>query len=320
MTARAAVVVVGAGVIGLSTAVVLAEAGHRVLVYTAEPPEETTSAAAGALWGPWLVEPRVRVLPWAARTLAVLRQLAHLPRAGVAVATGTEISTMEYPPPDWADLLVDRSSCRPSELPRGYRYGTRFSAPLVDMPTYLDYLADRLDALGGAVRVHRFDDLAEVANSGPIVVNCTGIGARSLVGDDSLYPVQGQQLVVTNPGLTEFIEVDTGESEDLIGIYPHRGCVVLGGTAMANRWDRTPDPVVAAAIHARCAAIEPRLRSSRFLAHRVGLRPSRPTVRVEQEEVNGRMIVHNYGHGGAGVSIAWGCAEEVAQLVTRAQD
>ena len=73
------VVVIGAGVIGLTSAVQLAEAGHRVSVVAAEPPRATTSAVAGALWGPWLVEPRERVLPWAAHTLTVLRELAGQP-------------------------------------------------------------------------------------------------------------------------------------------------------------------------------------------------------------------------------------------------
>ena len=86
------VLIVGAGVIGLTTAVVLADAGHRVAVKTAEPSAESTSAAAGALWGPWLVEPIDRVLPWADRTLHTLCELADLPETGVRIALGVEVS------------------------------------------------------------------------------------------------------------------------------------------------------------------------------------------------------------------------------------
>lgn len=105
------VVVVGAGVIGLTTAVGLAETGHRVDVVAAEPPRATTSAVAGALWGPWLVEPRERVLPWAAHTLKILRELAEHPNSGVRIATGIEVSRTSYAPPDWAGLLPDRTPC-----------------------------------------------------------------------------------------------------------------------------------------------------------------------------------------------------------------
>lgn len=76
MATVAPVLVIGAGVIGLSTAVILAEAGYPVVVRAAEPPEVTTSAMAGALWGPWLVQPRHRVLRWAEHTLTTLRHLA----------------------------------------------------------------------------------------------------------------------------------------------------------------------------------------------------------------------------------------------------
>ena len=87
--------------------------------------------------------------------------------------------------------------------------------------------------------------------------------------------------------------------------------MILGGTATAGDDNIDPDPAVAAAIVERCARIEPRLLSARVIGHRVGLRPARPTVRLERE---GR-IVHNYGHGGAGVTLSWGCARYVTTLI-----
>jgi hypothetical protein len=92
------VVVLGAGVIGLTTAVTVAEGGHRVLVRTAEPPGATTSAAAGALWGPWLAEPRDRVLSWASYTLDVLTGLAAQHGTGVRMTAGKDISARHHQP------------------------------------------------------------------------------------------------------------------------------------------------------------------------------------------------------------------------------
>jgi D-amino-acid oxidase len=77
---------------------------------------------------------------------------------------------------------------------------------------------------------------------------------------------------------------------------------------------RTPDPATAEEILERAAVLEPRLRGARVLSHKVGLRPARPAVRVERE---GR-VVHCYGHGGAGVTLAHGCAEDVVGLVREA--
>ncbi|HZX08045.1 FAD-dependent oxidoreductase [Kribbella sp.] len=311
------VVVVGAGVIGLTTAVRLAEAGNQVDVVAAEPPRATTSAVAGALWGPWLVEPRERVLPWAARSLEVLRELADNPKSGVRVVKGIEVSRTSYGPPDWASLLPDRTPCAVEDLPTGYGHGVRYSAPLVDMPVHLDYLLARLQAAGGTLTIRQLTSLDQAgADSHTAIVNCSGIGARQLVPDMDLLPVRGYHVVAENPGLTEFVEADTGDSSDLLAIYPHGDHVILGGTAEPEVWNRDPDAAIAAAIIDRCITLEPRLARATILEHRIGLRPTRPTVRVEAERsTTGRLIVHNYGHSGAGVSLGWGCADEVVTLL-----
>jgi D-amino-acid oxidase len=95
--------------------------------------------------------------------------------------------------------------------------------------------------------------------------------------------------------------------------------VILGGSEAAGDWNLEPVPAVAGRILRDCAAIEPRLQGAQVLAHRVGLRPARPTVRLEAElggtaADGGPLIVHNYGHGGAGLTMSWGCARDAAKL------
>jgi D-amino-acid oxidase len=95
--------------------------------------------------------------------------------------------------------------------------------------------------------------------------------------------------------------------------------VVLGGTEVAGDWNTEPVPAVAMRILRDCAAVEPRLNGARVLGHRVGLRPFRPQVRLEAEPPgNGPLVVHNYGHGGAGITLSWGCAAEAAALAAQA--
>jgi D-amino-acid oxidase len=316
MSAHPDVLVIGAGVIGLTTAVTLAEAGYRVRVFTAEAPGQTTSATAGALWGPWLVEPRERVLPWATTTLDLHRKLAAAPDSGVRIASGIEISNASHGPPDWAHLLPDRRPLPPHELPPGYAHGYRYTAPLIDMPTHLAHLANRLTRAGGTLHHHRIESIEQATHLADHVVNCSGVGARELAHDTSLYPVRGHHLILTNPGLTDFIEADTGDSPDLTAIYPHPHHVILGGTAQPDEWDRITDPATAQAILARCSTLQPQLAHAHVLDQRVGLRPTRPTIRLEPElHPNGALVIHNYGHAGAGVSLSWGCAHEVENLL-----
>ena len=307
--------VIGAGVSGLTTAICLAERGVRTRIWSARMPSDTTSAAAGAMWGPYLVEPFDRVAVWSQRTLATLRKLAESPETGVRLVAGVEASRTPTPPPDWGGQLEGFRLCQPGELPDGFATGWRFIAPLVDMPTYLGYLLQRARAAGVDVELRTVRSLDEASDAAPVVVNCAGIGARDLVPDPSLAPIRGQLVVVENPGITEFFSEDTGLSPELTHFYPFGDTVVLGGLAEEGAWSMEPDPAVAAGILKRCAEVEPRLRDASAIGHRVGLRPTRPEVRVEAERLGALHVIHNYGHGGAGVTLSWGCATEAADLV-----
>ncbi|WP_431728327.1 FAD-dependent oxidoreductase [Verrucosispora sp. TAA-831] len=303
--------VIGAGVSGLTTAICLAEAGLRVTIWAAEPPEQTTSNAAGAMWGPYLVEPVNRVRVWSAQTLDVLWQLATDPQTGVRLVSGIEASREPVAPPEWGNQLDGFRLCEADELPDDFVAGWRYTAPIIDMPTYLGYLEQRFAACGGQVEIRRIDALEQAAGVAPVVVNCAGMGARDLVLDPELTPIRGQLVIVENPGITEFFSEDTGLSPDLLHFYPQGETMVLGGTAQPGEWSREPDQGAAVAIIARCSDVEPRLHGAKVIGHRVGLRPTRPGVRVEEERLDGVTVIHNYGHGGAGITLSWGCAAEV---------
>ena len=113
--------VVGAGVVGLTSAISLAEAGLATRVVTAEPTATTTSAAAGAVWGPVLCGPADRCRDWAAVGLSVLSKLTDEPGAGVRQVSGREVSEEVDSPPEWLDLLADHRLLGADELPRRVR-------------------------------------------------------------------------------------------------------------------------------------------------------------------------------------------------------
>jgi D-amino-acid oxidase len=317
------VLVIGAGVSGLTTAVCLADAGATVTISAAAPPAQTTSAAAGAIWGPHLVGMDDRVTRWGAVTLARLLDLTTEPAAAVRPVTGRQASRANEHPPDWVTGLDGFRLCPDGELPEGFAAGWRFTAPVISMPRYLDYLQARFRDAGGRTAPHgqMFGSLGEAAGqtSARVIVNCTGIGAHGLVPDLELMPVRGQVVVADNPGITEFFIGLGDESAELVYLFPHGETVVLGGTEGRGNWSLAPDPATAERIVRAAAAIEPCLRGARVVAHRVGLRPVRPTVRLESGQLpGGQTVVHNYGHGGAGVSLSWGCAADAAELAVGA--
>lgn len=306
---RDGVLVLGAGVIGLTTAVVLAEAGRPVRVWAREEPPGTTSAVAGALWEPFLAEPRHRVLEWSCHTFRVLAGLAGTPGSGVRMVPGVNAAADGLPWWD-PDLPGVAAAAGAAELPPGCRSGFTARLPLVDMPVYLRYLADRLTRAGGRVRQRAVTALDEAVAAAPVVVNCTGLGARSLVPDPLVRPVQGQLVAVENPGIDRWLVADE-DGESLVYVFPQPDRVVLGGTARDGEWSTEADPRAAAEIVRRCTRAEPRLAGARVLRRYAGLRPYRPQVRLEREGP----CVHNYGHGGSGVTVSWGCAAEAAALV-----
>ncbi|KRD24610.1 MULTISPECIES: FAD-dependent oxidoreductase [unclassified Streptomyces] len=311
-------VVIGAGVVGLTTAVSLAEAGRDVRVDAELLPGATTSAAAGASWDPFLAEPADLVERWSKETLSLLLELATDDGTGVRLVEGTHESRVPRDVPAWAPW-VDAGPCAPGDLRPGYVEGWRYRAPVVDMPRYMGYLADRLAQAGGRLRQHRYASLEEALSEAPVIVNCTGTGARALVGDSSVEAVRGQLVVVENPGITTFFCDDTPEADELTYFYPQSDVVVLGGTSDRGNWDLRPDGAAAADILRRCAQIEPSLADARVVGHRVGLRPVRPRVRLDTENRDGALVLHNYGHGGAGLTLSWGCAREAVDLLHAAE-
>ena len=295
------VIVVGAGVVGLTCAVRLLEAGHRVDIVARDLPLETTSAVAAALWYPYRALPQDRVTAWGRTSYDVFATLADDERTGVRMLTGTEVLREHQPDPWWRGAVP--SLDRETALPPGYSDGWTFVSPVVDMPVFLRWLVTRVEELGGTVTRM---NLSALPADGSLVVNATGLGARHFGADPSVHPVRGQVVVVEQVGLDRW----TLDRSGLTYVVPRTHEVVLGGTEVEGEWSRTPDPAVAEQVLHRATALVPALEGARVLRHKVGLRPARPGVRLERVGD----VIHCYGHGGAGMTLSWGSADEVAGL------
>lgn len=300
------VVVIGAGVSGLTSAICLAEAGWPVRVWAAAEPLRTTSMVAGAVWSPPRGERTGEARDWSQHSLHVFRGLADDPATGVRMAPALMVGDA----PAEAELIPDLRPVDAADIKAGYRA----TLPMIDMPHYLDYLSKRLAAAGCEIEIRPVRSLSEAADAAPIVVNCAGLAAGALVGDESVRPLFGQHVVLTNPGLQQlFLDINTGP--EWTCYFPHPRRVVCGGISIPDRWDTTPEPEVSERIVRRVRRIEPRLAGAEVIETITGLRPDRPSVRLEAEPLGRSRCVHNYGHSSNGVTLSWGCARDVVGLV-----
>jgi D-amino-acid oxidase len=311
------VLVIGAGVVGLTCALRLTQAGAAVRVVARELPPRTTSNVAGALWYPYAVGPKERVDAWARSSYDEFRALSSDPATGVMVRRGIELFREPAEPPALTRGLPGFREARRDELRAGFRCGWIFEAPVIETSIYLAWLQRELDSRGVAVAIAEMASLEQALALAPSVIDCAGLGARELARDPGVHAIRGQILRVERCGVEEFALDDYGP-EGITYVIPRSRDCVLGGTAEDGREDVTPDPAQSAAILRRAIALEPRLANARILSVDVGLRPARPTVRLEVEPRDGaKRVVHCYGHGGAGVTLSWGCADEVVELLQR---
>ncbi len=314
------VVVVGGGMSGLCCARLLAREGHEVTLVSADPLHQTTSHLAAAVWFPTAVGPPEAVARWSATTYDVLAAEAAAGVPGVVMRESLVLyrdAPEVHPPlPSWAQAVGEVRAAHPGELPDGYPRGLRFVVPLVEMPLYLPHLHEAVLAAGVKYVIRRLQALHEVLDLAPdLVVNAAGMAAGALVGDQTVFPVRGQIVRVTNPGLNLSVR-DENHPGGRAYVHPRSRDCILGGTLDVGSWDTQPDPAQTAAILERCLEIAPPLAGARVLDSVVGLRPGRPEVRVElDEDLLPVPVVHDYGHGGGGITIGWGCAQQVAALV-----
>lgn len=231
----------------------------------------------------------------------------------------------EIPIPDWAKSLgaqrlvspftVGISDREQRDKPQpAFSSGFKLIVPLTDTTRYLDYLCDRFTNAGGTIRGGvRLKRIGDIPRRFEMIVNCAGIGAGELVLDREIEPHRGQVAIVSKLDLPWAIVCD---HPPLMYAIPREDDCVFGGTNSTS-YDQQPSSADTYTIVAECSRtlnIEP----PPVIATRVGLRPFRKSgVRLELEKLrDGRTIVHNYGHGGCGFTLSWGCAEDVLKLLS----
>lgn len=304
--------VIGCGIVGLTTAIKLQENGFTVTIIAKEQFHKTLSSKVGAIWFPFEIHPKKKANQWA--TLAYNEYQNDMVEGnGVAfipfiTAYNDESNT------DWT-LQLPKDSVRkatPNELPKGIKNAFISTVPLAEPPLYLPYLFQRFTESGGIFIEQKIETLEEAAALNTVVVNCSGLGAKELCGDDDLQPMRGQILRCKKMDIKSC--ADSTKQGALSYVINRSEDCVIGGTDYINDWNIKVEQSDTKLIIDRLLQGGLSDKAPEIIEEIVGLRPKRSAVRFEFDEKHPN-IFHNYGHGGAGFTVAWGCAIELAEIL-----
>ncbi|PEA00883.1 FAD-dependent oxidoreductase [Bacillus cereus] len=351
------ILVIGGGVVGLTTALVLQNEGYQVKIVTEKLAPEVTSVVAGALWewppavcGNHQDEASIKIAKeWSLLSYKVFSELSKYKESGVYMRNVTfffkhliESSSRDFEKMNELKQHVekfrhDASLIQEKEVNQtiGIKDAYSLLAPMIDTDIYMKWLQEKVEKTNCKIiqqkivgNLEQQEESLKSEYQVDVIVNCTGLGSIELT-DDEMYPLRGSLVRVVNNG-SHFPKLEEaycishdGISEDpgFIFILPRgENMLLLGGLAELNKWNLEVDlenykPIEE--MYNRCKEFYPSLETAVIDACepvRTGLRPFRKQS-VRLERIPNSSIIHNYGHGGSGVTFSWGCALQVLEII-----
>ena len=314
--AQKPITILGGGVSGLTTGVLLLEEGFDVTILAEEIAQNTVSAVAAAIWFPYAAKPAEKVNSWSKVTYQKFEELSKIEHSGVSFVPFSVIEQSEENP-DWLTALPPSIAIQKEQKIISEKECVSYTMllPLIETPIYLRYLQSEFSRLGGNFIQKKITEISDLDTSS-VTVNCIGLGSKQLFNDSEVYPIQGQVVKLSpSSSIQGFsFEFPFDEfSDELVYVIPRKDCIVVGGSAKENQFTTTPSEALKKRILERAISVKPELQQLEVQETVVGLRPGRTSVRLEWDAE--LPLIHNYGHGGAGYTVSWGCAESVYDLI-----
>jgi len=333
------IVVIGAGVVGLSTAVVLSECSKldnstiQIIDKVLPPGNQASALSSGLVYYPALLSEK-----HGRSTIERFKQLStNSEETGVVITPSvilrrTDEGGVITKPADFtAETLTKLQELDPSfrkattEELKGAPNGMFGPQPVIAMPTYLQYLKNKLDSHKRVsfeqANISSLQEVFQKTNAS-VIINAAGIGAGTLTGE-SVTSLSSHMMLLKHTGKTlardNYVSYydETNPSGNTYYFPRQDGCI-LGGTDTTAIGNNVDDTVITN-ILARVDLMLPELSLKDAQIERtwVGSRPIRASgVRLEVEETNEGPVVHNYGHG-LGITTSWTSAETAVELVIK---
>ena len=308
---RKKIAVIGAGISGLSCAYLLCKKDYDIDIIAKEFSPDITSNKAAAFWFPYHVRNDKRGNNWAKKSYAFYKMLCNDEATGISMKQLIKVirKNVIEEDPVWIEFMPeDTCSLMPEkELPAGIGKAYNTIVPLIETQIFLPYLRDYLTQAGVNFIKQDLNYFDEVSNAYDYIINCSALGSQKLCNDKTIIPVRGQvALIETKTNFPVYLD-----NEKPLYLVPRKDAMIVGGTYEENVYDAITKPSTLEKLLENAYNIFPELKQQKVIGNWAGLRPYRPTVRVEKED----NIIHNYGHGGSGFTLAFGCAEEVVNLL-----
>ncbi|HEX8334299.1 MAG TPA: FAD-dependent oxidoreductase [Segetibacter sp.] len=304
--------VIGSGISGLSTAYRLSEAGYEVQVVASKLPPDTTSNKAAAFWFPYHVRNFARAIYWSQRSYEVFKKMSAIEDTGISMKKLVKVvHNLEDEDLSWLETLPKGcyKELPKNEVPEGFILAYEVYVPLIETQIFLPWLMKKLKEKNVSFETKEIKSLDEISSQFKFIINCTALGSRQLCNDSSIYPIRGQvALVEPNESLPIFLH-----NQQPFYIVPRKDATIIGGTFEENIDEVATYPETLNRLHQQAISIFSQLKGTTIKGSWAGLRPFRKEIRLEKEADTN--IIHNYGHGGSGFTVAWGCAEEVLSIV-----
>ncbi len=307
------IAIVGAGISGMSTAYLLINEGYNITIYAKAFSPNITSNKAAAFWFPYHIRNDQRGIEWCNISYNYYKAFTAIPEAGISMQHLIKVlrENVDDKEPIWIDFMPAGSLrvMDEPELQQGVAKSYDITVPLIETQIFLPYLQQQLKQNGVTFIEKEVVDLDEFAIDYDIVVNCSALGSRKLCNDNALIPVRGQvALLSPREGLNLYID-----NEKPMYVVPRKDAIIIGGTYEERVETDTTEPQTLERLLTNAYEVFPELKKQQVIGNWAGLRPYRPEVRLEREE--GTNIIHNYGHGGSGFTLSFGCAEAVRNIV-----
>jgi D-amino-acid oxidase len=307
--------VIGCGIIGLTSAIKLQGKGFKVKIIAKERFDKTLSSKVGAIWFPFEVYPKEKANYWAKLAYSEYQQDVKEGNGVVFMHFMTAYNKNSNK--DWVKQMPEGTTRKAtaSELPKGMQTAFISTVPLAEPLLYLPYLFQRFLDCNGTFTQQEITTLYELSKLDKLVINSSGLGARKLCNDNDLRPMRGQILRCKKmEGIPSC--ADSTKKGALSYVINRSTDCVIGGTDYENDWNLNVEQSDTDLITNRLISGGLSNKKPEIIEQIVGLRPKRSAVRFETDN-NYPNVFHNYGHGGAGFTVAWGCAIELAELLDK---